>query len=49
MVYGIHRGGGSVGERILRKGRAIVLQSGRRCRWAGGNKRIINSHNTALK
>jgi len=35
MVYGITRGG-SVGGRILRNGRAFVLQYGRLCRRGGG-------------
>jgi len=32
-----------VAGRILRNGRAIVLQYGRRCRWRDGNKRMIDS------
>jgi len=35
--------GGSVAGRVLRNGRAIVLQYGRRCRWGHGNKRRIDS------
>ena len=35
ILYGVWhtKGGGSVGGRILRNGRAIVLQEGKRCRW----------------
>jgi len=36
ILYGAwHTKGGSVGGRILRNGRATVLQSGRRCKWVG--------------
>jgi len=49
ILYGVwHTKGGSVAGRILRNGRAIVLQWGRLCRWGGGNKRMIDSHNKAL-
>ena len=37
------------GGRILRNSRAIVLQWGRRCRWGGGNERMIDFHYKALK
>ena len=33
-----YRGGGSVGRRILRNGRAIVLREGRLCKWGGAIK-----------
>jgi len=33
----------------LRNGDAIVLQSGRVCRWDGSKDRIIDSHRKALK
>jgi len=50
ILYGVwYTQGGSVGGRILRNARAIVLQSGRLCRWGGGIKRRIESHNKALK
>jgi len=44
ILYGVwHTKGGSVAGRILRNGRAIVPQYGRRCGWGGGNKRMIYS------
>jgi len=44
ILYGVwHTKGGSVSGRILRNGRAIVLQYGRRRRWGDGNKRMIDS------
>ena len=32
-----------MGGSILRNGRAIVMQSGRLSRWAGGNKWMVDS------
>ena len=47
ILYGVwYTKEGSVGGRILRNGRAIVMQWGRLCRW-GGSKRMIDSHNKA--
>ena len=44
ILYGVwHTKGGSVAGRILRNGRAIVLQYGRRCRWGDDNQRMIDS------
>ena len=38
-MYGAwHTKEGSVGGRILRNGRAIVLQSGGRCKWVGAKQ-----------
>jgi len=50
ILYGVwHNKEGSVGGRILRNSRVIVMQQGRLCRWGGGNKRMIDSRNKALK
>jgi len=50
ILYGVwHTQGASVAGRILRNGRAIVLQEGRRCMFGEGNTRMIHSHNEALK
>ena len=47
MVYAIQRRG-RWGGRVLRNGRAIVLQWDMLCRWGGVNKRMTDSHDKAL-
>jgi len=50
ILHGVsHEKEGSVGGRILRNGRAIVLLQGRVCRWGGGGKRMIEAPNKAMK
>jgi len=48
MVCGIQRERRWRG-RILRNGRVIVMQQGRRCRFGEDKKRMIDPHNKALK
>jgi len=44
IFYGVwHAMGGSAVGRILRYGRAVVLQYGRLCRWGGRNTRMLES------